>query len=147
MPIAQFNIARARWPLDDPRMAAFTNMIDRMNAIAARSDGYIWRLTDETGPDAPVFPGDPRMTFTLSVWRDLESLRIFTWNTIHKRFRLRRSEWFEPLGTEYLVLWPIDDAHRPDGTEALDRLDKLRKDGPGSEVFGTGALKEGPKTA
>ena len=139
--LAQFNIARARWPLDDARMREFTDNIDRINGLAARSPGYVWRLIDEDGPDAPKFPGDPRMTFTLSVWRDLESLRHFTWNTLHKRFRLRTAEWFEPLGEAYLVIWPINDGHRPDGAEALEKLQQLRAEGPSDAVFGTEALK------
>lgn len=144
MPIAQFNIARARWPLDDPRMRDFTGMIDRMNALAARSPGYIWRLIDEGGPDAPQFPRDPRMTFTLSVWQDIDSLRHFTWNTLHKRFRARRAEWFEPLATRYLVLWPVADGHHPDGAEALARLAEIDANGPGPALWGTEALAPAP---
>ena len=147
MTIAQFNIARARWPLDDPRMAEFTNMVGRMNALAKRSEGYIWRLIDEEGPDAPKFPGDPLMTFTLSVWRDVDSLRAFTWNTIHKRFRIRRAEWFEPLGQAYLAIWPVADGHRPDGAEALAMLDLLRREGPSDTVFGTERLTQAEVTA
>lgn len=138
--IAQFNIARARWPLDDPRMASFTDNIARINGLAERAPGYVWRLVDETGPDAPKFPGDERMTFTLSVWQDIESLRRFTWNTLHKRFRLRTREWFEPMDAAYLAIWPIAPDHRPDGTEALAMLDRLRHEGPSIAVFGTEAL-------
>lgn len=147
MPIAQFNIARARWPLEDHRMSGFTDMIDKMNAIATRSPGYIWRLIDEHGPDGAKFPGDPRMTFTLSVWQDVESLRIFTWHTLHKRFRLRASEWFEPHDQAYLAIWPIAEGHRPDGTEALGMLDQLRVEGPSDAVFGTEALRPASTSA
>ena len=140
MPIAQFNIARARWPLEDPRMAEFTNSVYRMNALAKRSPGYIWRLEDEEGPDAPKFPGDPLMTFTLSVWQDVDALRAFTWNTIHKRFRMRNAEWFQPLGQAYLAIWPVPEGHRPDGREALGMLDLLRREGPSDRVFGTEVL-------
>ena len=140
--IAQFNIARARWPLDDPRMAEFKTNVGRMNALAERSPGYVWRLLDEEGPDAPKFPGDDRMTFTLSAWRDVESLRHFTWNTLHKRFRMRRTEWFEPLDGPYLAIWPIEDDHRPDGAEALAMLERLGRKGPSEAVFGTEALLE-----
>lgn len=140
MPLGQFNIARALWPLEDPRMGEFTDNVSRMNALAERSDGFVWRLLDETGPDAPVFEDDPRMTFTLSVWRDLDALRAFTFNTIHKRFRQRRAEWFEPLGRPYLAIWPIEDGHRPDGAEALAMLAQLTREGPSSTVFGTEAL-------
>ena len=138
--IAQFNIARARWLMDDPRMKEFKDTVPRMNALAARSPGYVWRLEDEEGPDAPKFPGDPRMTFTLSVWQDVDSLRHFTWQTLHKRFRLRTREWFEVLETPYLAIWPIADDHRPNGAEAIDKLDRLTRNGPSKAVFGTEAL-------
>ena len=138
--IAQFNIALPRWPLDDPRMAGFADNIKRVNGLAERSPGYVWRLIDETGPEAPKFPDHPHMTFTLSVWRDVEALRHFTWNTLHKRFRLRRDEWFLPWDGPYLVLWPIAGDHRPDGVEALAMLDRLDREGPSNAVFGTEAL-------
>lgn len=138
--LGQFNIARARWPLDDPRMAEFMNNVDRMNALARRSPGYVWRLLDEEGPDAPKFPDDPLMTFTLSVWEDLESLRAFTWSTVHKKFRLRRDEWFQPIEGPYLAIWPIAPDHRPDGNEALAMLERLAREGPSDAVFGTEAL-------
>ena len=140
MPIAQFNIALARWPLDDPRMAGFTDNIRRINGLAERSPGYLWRLVDETGPEAPKFPDHPLMTFTLSLWRDVESLRHFTWNTLHKRFRLRRAEWFVPWEGPYLALWPVAEGHRPDGTEALAMLERLAHEGPSEAVFGVEAL-------
>ena len=147
MTIAQFNIARARWPLDDPRMSEFTNMIGRMNALAERSPGYLWRLEDERGSDAPKFPDDPLMTLTLSVWRDLGSLRAFTWHTIHKRFRMRTAEWFEPHKQAYLAIWPIADDHRPDGREAIAMLELLRREGPSDKVFGTETLSGSETTA
>ncbi|MEM7058440.1 MAG: DUF3291 domain-containing protein [Pseudomonadota bacterium] len=142
--IGQFNIARARWPLEDPRMKEFMDMVPRMNALAARSRGYVWRLEDEGGPDAPIFPGDPRMTFTLSVWQDVESLYHFTWKTLHKRFRMRTAEWFEPQDQAYLAIWPIADGHRPNGVEAQAMLAKLRSEGPSQAVFGTEALVKEP---
>ena len=140
MQLAQYNIALPHWPLDDPRMAEFKDNIDRINRLAERSPGYLWRLLDETGPDAPVFPDHPTMTFTISAWRDLDSLRHFTWNTLHKRFRLRSAEWFQPWPGPYLALWWVADGHRPNGAEAQAKLDQLARDGPSAEVFGTEAL-------
>ncbi len=138
--LAQFNFALPRWPLDDPRMSGFTDNIQRINGLAERTPGYLWRMLDESGPDAPKFPEHPTMTITLSVWRDLESLRRFTWNTLHKQFRLRRSEWFVPWDGPYLALWPVPDGHRPNGGEAMAMLDKLHRQGPTAAVFGTEAL-------
>lgn len=140
MPLAQFNIALARYPLDDPRMVDFTDNIKRINGLAERSPGYLWRLVDEEGPDAPTFPDHPHMTFTLSLWQDVDSLRHFTWNTLHKRFRLRRDDWFVPLEGPYLALWPVPDGHFPDGAEAQRMLAKLAAEGPSDAVFGTEAI-------
>ncbi|MEL7464011.1 MAG: DUF3291 domain-containing protein [Pseudomonadota bacterium] len=140
MPLAQFNIARARWPLDDPRLAGFTENVGLINGLAERSPGFLWRLVDESAPEAPRWPDDPLMTFTLSLWSDVESLRHFTWNTLHKKFRLRTKEWFEPLGAAYLVCWPIGEGRTPDGSEALARLEELRRDGPSERAFGVEAL-------
>ncbi len=136
MHLAQFNIARARWDLDDPRMAGFTDNVDRINGLAERSPGFLWRMADEDDPAAPDFSDDPRMTWTLSLWRDVESLRFFTWNTLHKKFRLRTAEWFEPLGAAYLVCWLIGEGRTPTGSKALENLARLRRDGPSDDVFG-----------
>ena len=46
--LAQLNIGKFRFPTDDPRMAGFMQNLDRVNAIAERSEGFVWRLKDET---------------------------------------------------------------------------------------------------
>lgn len=140
MPWGQFNIARARWDLDDPRMKEFMDTVDFMNNVAAKSPGYLWRDEDEDRAKAMTFPDDPRMTMTLSLWQDIDSLRHFTWNTIHKRFRLRTREWFEDLGERYLVIWQVPDGHLPQPDEALENLLALRRDGPTETRLGTEAL-------
>lgn len=39
MHVAQLNVGRALYPLDDPRMAGFMNALATINAIADRSPG------------------------------------------------------------------------------------------------------------
>ena len=90
------------------------------------------------------FPNIRHMTFTLSIWQDVESLRHFTWSTLHKRFRMRRAEWFVPWDGPYLALWWVAEGHRPDGIEALAMLDQLAREGPTEAVFGTEALAKVP---
>ena len=87
-----------------------------------------------------IKPSRLSSTLALSLWKDVESLRHFTWNTIHKRFRLRTREWFEPPEAAYLVCWPIEEGRRPTGEEALEKLEELRRDGPSDRIFGTEAL-------
>ncbi len=47
--LAEFNIARIRFPLDDPRMAEFVDNVERVNMLAEQIEGFVWRLKDESG--------------------------------------------------------------------------------------------------
>lgn len=137
MNLAQLNIGRFRYPTDDPRMADFMNNLDRVNAIAERSDGFVWRLKDDSGNATNFRPfPDPDMAVNLSVWRDAESLEHYVWNTVHKQFYRRRAEWFELMGTHHFVMWWVDEGHRPSIEEAKTRLDHLQAHGDSDFAFG-----------
>jgi hypothetical protein len=47
----------------------------------------------------------------------------------------RRREWFEPFGDVYAVNWWIPVRHVPSLTEAGERLDLLRRNGPTPTAF------------
>ena len=47
--LAQLNIAQMRTPFEDPSMADFTANLERINALADQSAGFVWRLEDEEG--------------------------------------------------------------------------------------------------
>ncbi|MDH3740809.1 MAG: DUF3291 domain-containing protein, partial [Hyphomicrobiales bacterium] len=49
MHLAQLNVGTMLYPQDDPRMAGFMDNLDRVNAIADRAPGFVWRLQDESG--------------------------------------------------------------------------------------------------
>lgn len=140
MPLAQFNIARTLYPHGDPRLADFFDNVPRMNALAERSPGFLWRLKDDSAAVAALFADEPRMTMTLSLWQDLDSLRHFTFKTLHRVFHSRTKEWFEPLGAAYLVIWEVPEGHRPDHREAWEALQALRANGPTATRFGTETL-------
>lgn len=137
MHLAQLNIARPRFPLDDPRMAGFTDNLDRVNAVAERSPGFVWRLVGE-GNDATDLrlDDDPEAIVNMSVWESAEHLEHFVWNTIHKRVYQRRAEWFPPLGRPHFVMWHIPAGHIPTLAEAKERLDQLALNGPSEHIFG-----------
>lgn len=137
MPVAQFNVARARWDLDDPRMSEFMTTVPKMNELAEKQTGYIWRHLNEAEMKQALFPDDPRLTMTLSLWRDFDALYHFVWNTIHKRFRLRKGEWFESYGAPYLVVWEVPKAHIPTPQEAKSELVLLTEHGPTETRYGT----------
>ena len=135
--LAELNIARLRHPLDDPRVADFVSNLDRVNAAAERSPGFVWRLKGE-GNDATdlVAFDDPLIITNMSVWERPEDLEHFVWNTVHKRFYQRRSEWFSLLGAHHFVMWWIVPGHTPTVAEAIARLDRKTQHGDGDEAFG-----------
>ena len=135
--IAQLNIGRFRYPTDDPRMATFMSNLDRVNALAERSEGFVWRLKDESNNATAIRPeSDPTMAVNLSVWENVEALERFVWATVHKQFYNRKGEWFEKSGTAHFVMWPIRAGHIPDLAEAMARLECLRTRGDSDFAFG-----------
>lgn len=134
MAIAQFNIAYARWPLDDPRMAGFTDNVVRMNALAERHPGFIWRVGSDKAKE--LIDGGPRMTWTLSLWQSPEALADFAFRTAHRRFFRARADWFEKLAEAPIVFWETDAAARPELAEARARKARFDREGPGDWGFG-----------
>jgi hypothetical protein len=71
--IAQLNIGRFRYPTDDPRMATFMTNLDRINALAERSVGFVWRLKDDSNNATAIrAASDPTRAVNLSVWESVE---------------------------------------------------------------------------
>lgn len=134
--LAQFNIARIRYPLDDPRMREFVENVERVNGLAEKIEGFVWRRQDESGHamNMRVYD-DPAILPNLTVWENVEALERFVWQTLHRRFFVRREEWFAPVKTT-LVLWWIPAGHRPDMSEGVARLDHLIAHGPSDRAFG-----------
>ena len=137
MHLAELNIGYFKYPADDARMAGFMDNLDRVNAIAERSDGFIWRLQDDSGNATALRPfPDPDMAVNLSVWRDAESLEHYVWNTVHKQFYAKRAEWFEVMKAHHFVMWWVEEGHLPTTEEAKQRLDHVRANGDSDFAFG-----------
>ncbi len=139
--LAEFNIARARYPLDDPRMKEFVENVERVNGLADTIPGFVWRLKGQSGhamnmrvyDDAAILPN-------LTVWENVEALERFVWQTVHRRFYGRREQWFAPLDGPPLVLWWVPAGHRPSMEEGVERLDHLKAHGPSDYAFGWESL-------
>lgn len=135
--LAQLNIAVPRFPLSDPRIAPFVDALDRVNAIAERSDGFVWRLKgDGHGPSDHLLPGEPDAIVNMSVWRDLDSLQRFVFTTVHRRFFDRKADWFAPREAPDFVMWWVPAGSRPTLEEAADRLAYRRINGSTDRAFG-----------
>jgi hypothetical protein len=118
-------------------MAGFMSLINPINDMADFAPGFVWRLQDGDGPGATALrPCGPDIMVNMSVWQSLEALRDFVYrNGAHLDAMRRRREWFRRMAEHHLVLWWIPAGHLPGIDEALDRLDLLRRNGPGPLAF------------
>jgi len=134
--LAQLNIGIVRGPMDSAIMAEFAANLERINALADASPGFVWRLQTEDGDATAIRPFEnENMLVNMSVWQDLEQLRQFVYRSAHAEFLRRRREWFERMSAAYLVLWWVPQGHRPPIAEAIARLEALRSRGPHAEAF------------
>ena len=133
--LAQLNIGIPAAALDSPRMADFMNNLDRINALAEASPGFVWRLQTDEGNATALRPlGDETMV-NLSVWKDVANLNAYVYRSAHVEIMRRRKEFFKPIDKAILVLWWVPSGHRPTTEEAFARLELLRTKGPTPEAF------------
>ena len=149
MKLAQLNIALAKYPLDAPEIKEFVDNLELVNGIAESSEGFIWRLKDESGDATNIQAfDDPNMIVNMSVWDSVDSLKNFMFRTHHRDFMRRKGDWFHRLPEDTYVLWWIEADHIPTLEEAIERLEHLREigDSPYAFTFKTNfTASEAPK--
>jgi len=130
-------MGRLRHDWTDKRVQGFVEGLERVNRLAARSPGFIWRMPDTAMEAAQLGPplNDGRVASTLSVWESAEALRTFVHDTLHGTYMRRGAEWFEQSDGPRYVLWPVDAAHRPSVEEGLEKLQHLAKHGSSADCF------------
>jgi Domain of unknown function (DUF3291) len=134
--LAQLNIGIVRGAMDSPVMADFAAGLSRINALAERSPGFVWRLQTEDGDATAIRPFEnENLLVNMSVWRDVDSLRRYVYHSEHVDLMRRRREFFERMPQAFLVLWWVPRGHRPTIAEAMARLEMLRARGSGRAAF------------
>jgi uncharacterized protein DUF3291 len=135
--LAEFNVARARAPLDDPRMAGFVAQLDAVNRLAEASPGFVWRLVAEGGAASSYIRAfdDERLLVNLSVWESVESLQAYVYRSAHGQVYRDRATWFEPPVGAWLAMWWIPAGRLPTVEEGKAKLERLATHGPTSEAF------------
>ena len=136
MKLAQLNIALAKYPLDAPEIKEFVDNLELVNGIAESSEGFVWRLKDESGDATNIKAfDDPNMIVNMSVWDSVDSLKNFMFRTHHRDFMRRKGDWFHRLPEDTYVLWWIEQDHIPTLEEAIERLEHLREIGDTPYAF------------
>lgn len=134
--LAQLNIGIIKGPMNSPVMADFAANLERINALAERSPGFVWRLQSEEGDATGIRAfEDDNMLVNLSVWRDVESLNRYVYASAHVEVMRRRREWFTRMHDAFLVLFWVPRDHRPSVAEAVAKLEVLRARGPNPDAF------------
>jgi hypothetical protein len=136
MHIAPMNVGTILYETADPRMADFMNNLDRINALAETTPGFVWRLTGEGNNATDIRPAaDPMFLVNMSVWKNVEALFDYVYRSDHRAFMVRRREWFAKPEGPYLVLWWVEEGHVPGVEEGLARLRYLAEHGPTPYAF------------
>jgi hypothetical protein len=135
--IAQINIARMKGVnIDDPIMKEFVDNLDHINGIAESSEGFVWRLKDESNNATYLNPfNDEQVIINISVWENIEALENFMYRTFHSDFLKRRKEWFQTYGKAHVAMWWTLSGQFPTQEEAIEKLEDLQKNGPTEKVF------------
>lgn len=139
--LAQLNVGRAVDALDSPRLAEFMGALDRVNTIAERSAGFVWRLKSDSGNATDIkVSDDPLFIINMSVWETAEHLEQFVWNTVHARIYEKKANWFEAKTAPHFVMWFVPAGHTPTPEEAMARLEHLTAYGASAQAFGWESL-------
>lgn len=134
--LAQLNIAHLLAPIESPALSGFVSELDRINALAEASPGFVWRLeTDVRDAEPADNPFGDEMIVNLSVWESVESLFDYVYRTAHTDVMKQRKQWFHRASSQYSVLWWVPAGHQPTAMEAKERLDLLEANGPSEQAF------------
>jgi hypothetical protein len=134
--LAQMNVGRLLAPHGDPQVKPFFDALDRVNALAEASPGFVWRLQSDAGNATDIQPtADPLFIVNMSVWTDTQTLFDFVFRSAHAPEMAKRRTYFERLEGAIQALWWVPAGHTPSVDEGLSRLWRLDRYGPTPQAF------------
>ncbi len=142
--LAQLNIGNLAAPLDSPQLKDFVDNLDRINALAEGSPGFVWRLVGDGNDATSLRPLGDNVLVNMSVWRDPAALREYVYRSAHAPIMKRRREFFTRMGDAHMVLWWVPAGHQPTIAEAVARLTLLRERGATPDAFTFGEVFAAP---
>ena len=134
--LAQINIGKLTAPRGDPRLLPFFDALDRVNALADASPGFVWRLQDDSGNAMGIsYSPDPLLAVNMSVWQDADALFEFVYRSAHTPVMARRRDYFQKFAGAYQALWWLPAGEIPTVADGLSRLWLLERFGPCPQAF------------
>ena len=129
-------MGRILGPMDSAVMAEFKANLDPINALAEASEGFVWRLKDESNNATSIPVTEDRfLLVNLSVWQTIDDLFAFTYKSAHTEYVRRRAEWFERMKEIFHCCWYVPVGHEPTVAEAMERIAYIREHGPTPYAF------------
>ena len=135
--LAFFTFGILHEPVDHPQNASFLETVGEVFAHAGQADGFLWASEGTEGYVLPSLAGDQesKVAQTLTLWRDLDSVRHFAYHGPHAGALRRRRDWFTGGSWPGFVAWWVPDGTYPTWSEAARRLEHLNDNGPTPEGF------------
>lgn len=134
--LAQVNVAQAKDEMSAEVMQGFVLRLDEINALADQAPGFVWRLQSAQGDATSIRVfDDPLLLVNLSVWTNVETLQNFVYKSLHVELIRDRDAWFSKMKSAHQALWWIPHGHIPGVSEAREKLEQIRRIGPGPESF------------
>lgn len=136
--LAQFNIIKLKDELDSPIIKEFKDFLAPVNLLAEESNGFVWRLKDESGASATDIetPYEDNLIFiNMSVWENYEYLKQYTYKTVHSYFLRNKKKWSSNVAGHKAVMWYVDKGKTPTVLEGKEKLDLLNQNGASPEAF------------
>lgn len=134
--LAQTNYAIPKYSMEDPAFSGFVDNLGRINALADAAPGFVWRyVSDDDDAEAKRVFANDRVIFNMSLWKSVQDLRHYVYETDHADILRRRGDWFVPRQGPTMALWWQPAGKIPSVTEARHRLECLRQSGPGPDAF------------
>ncbi len=146
MKIAFGTIGILRQLAGHPEVQGFIDRIGAVYEHAEQSSGFLdrsrrdieaWSQSwGEVVPPKFVGEVDPRqVVFSLSTWKDLESVAAYAYRGAHGEALGQRRDWIDPTDTPIYVAWWVEDDHQPTFREAAARMDELHENGSTARAF------------
>ncbi len=137
--LIQINIAKLRDSMDSPLLADFVAQLDQVNTQAESSEGFYWRLKDDTGNATALSESAPwgaDYIVNMSAWKDAASLMAFVYKQAdHASVMRERKKWFEQMSIPHFAMWWLNDDQTPTLADAKRRLDHLYEHGETPYAF------------
>ncbi|MEL6629382.1 MAG: DUF3291 domain-containing protein [Bacteroidota bacterium] len=135
--LAQINIARFKLAPDAPQNQEFFDNIDRINALAEASEGFVWRFKEEEASPRQDSPfEDSRIVVNMSVWESPRHFINYVYRTDHSKIMSKKKLWFEKMKVPHIAIWWIPSGQFPSVQDGKNMLKKLDQEGPSDLVFG-----------